>query len=76
MLGARAFAGVNGGIDFDDELAARCAEVSDEFAGDRHLSTERDAELPRVEHGPKARFGVGEGRAVLPSEELELGGGL
>ena len=66
-----ALAGVNGAIDFDDELATRRAEVGDELAGDGNLTAKGDAELACVERGPKARFGDGEGRAMLPSEELE-----
>lgn len=66
-----ALAGVNGAIDFDDELAAGSAEVGDELSRDGDLAAERDAELAILERGPKSSFRVGEGRAMPLSEELE-----
>ena len=41
------------------------------MTAERHLTAKRDAELPRFQRGPEARFRFGWTAAMLTSEELE-----
>jgi hypothetical protein len=64
-------AAVIAAVNFNDEPDGGSDEVSDEATTERHLAAKRDAELTRLERGPKPRFGRREPSAVLTSEELE-----